>query len=325
MRRFLTAAAFALLAAAPLAAHADTAADYNLFVTGNLKMQGNSVAGRTAVGGNAQIQSFSIANGVPANTQNLVVGGNLTANGGSVKGKIVTGGTASFTSFNSAQYQPGAAIPVNFSAEAARLLWLSDTLGDYAQTGTTNVVDYGVHGSQISLAGANSGLNVFTLNGAVLADTNTFTLNIKPGSTALINVSGTSGLFYGSGVNIIGGDASSVLWNFYEATNLNFYSIGVKGSVLAPLADYTPTGYGNIDGQVFVKSFTGDWSGGSTTVNNFAFKGDLLKMVQPVVVNTPANALVGGGVPEPATWTMMILGFGAIGSLLRRQRRLARV
>lgn len=35
MRRFLTAAAFALLAAAPFAAQADTAADYNLFVTGN--------------------------------------------------------------------------------------------------------------------------------------------------------------------------------------------------------------------------------------------------------------------------------------------------
>lgn len=28
-----------------------------------------------------------------------------------------------------------------------------------------------------------------------------------------------------------------------------------------------------------------------------------------------------GGVPEPATWAMMILGFGAAGSLIRRQRR----
>ena len=29
----------------------------------------------------------------------------------------------------------------------------------------------------------------------------------------------------------------------------------------------------------------------------------------------------GGAVPEPATWTMMIVGFGGIGALLRRRRR----
>ena len=28
-------------------------------------------------------------------------------------------------------------------------------------------------------------------------------------------------------------------------------------------------------------------------------------------------------VPEPATWTMMILGFGAVGSMLRRRRAFA--
>lgn len=31
----------------------------------------------------------------------------------------------------------------------------------------------------------------------------------------------------------------------------------------------------------------------------------------------------GNGVPEPATWAMMLLGFGAIGALTRRQRALA--
>ena len=33
--------------------------------------------------------------------------------------------------------------------------------------------------------------------------------------------------------------------------------------------------------------------------------------------NTP-----GGGVPEPATWAMMIMGFGGVGSLMRRRRTL---
>jgi len=31
----------------------------------------------------------------------------------------------------------------------------------------------------------------------------------------------------------------------------------------------------------------------------------------------------GGGVPEPAAWALMLLGFGALGSALRRTRRLA--
>ena len=32
---------------------------------------------------------------------------------------------------------------------------------------------------------------------------------------------------------------------------------------------------------------------------------------------------LGGGVPEPAAWTMMILGFGAVGAVLRRRRHAA--
>jgi hypothetical protein len=31
----------------------------------------------------------------------------------------------------------------------------------------------------------------------------------------------------------------------------------------------------------------------------------------------------GNGVPEPATWTMMIIGFGGVGALIRRRRSLA--
>jgi hypothetical protein len=38
------------------------------------------------------------------------------------------------------------------------------------------------------------------------------------------------------------------------------------------------------------------------------------------VVNVQALAFVGGSVPEPAAWMMMILGFGAIGATVRRQR-----
>ena len=32
------------------------------------------------------------------------------------------------------------------------------------------------------------------------------------------------------------------------------------------------------------------------------------------------RSVLSGGVPEPAAWTMMILGFGAVGAVLRRRR-----
>ena len=36
-------------------------------------------------------------------------------------------------------------------------------------------------------------------------------------------------------------------------------------------------------------------------------------------------SLVGGAVPEPATWAMMLTGFGAIGGAMRAQRRVTKV
>ncbi|MGZ6018434.1 MAG: PEPxxWA-CTERM sorting domain-containing protein [Phenylobacterium sp.] len=34
------------------------------------------------------------------------------------------------------------------------------------------------------------------------------------------------------------------------------------------------------------------------------------------------GAALAGGVPEPATWGLMIVGFGGMGAMMRRQRRL---
>jgi hypothetical protein len=43
-------------------------------------------------------------------------------------------------------------------------------------------------------------------------------------------------------------------------------------------------------------------------------------LVSPDVQNGDPP-VIGGGVPEPATWAMMLVGFGGLGALLRRRRR----
>jgi hypothetical protein len=78
----------------------------------------------------------------------------------------------------------------------------------------------------------------------------------------------------------------------------------VHGSVLAPLAritNITP-----IEGSVVARSFK---QGGEVHLGTFGF-----------------DDLPGGGtgvVPEPASWAMLITGFGLVGAAARRRRAAA--
>lgn len=58
-------------------------------------------------------------------------------------------------------------------------------------------------------------------------------------------------------------------------------------------------------------------------VKNVVFGADLRQCITASCVTGPAGAILSpppGGVPEPATWAMMLFGFGGIGALLRRRR-----
>lgn len=43
------------------------------------------------------------------------------------------------------------------------------------------------------------------------------------------------------------------------------------------------------------------------------------------VTSVPPGTIGSGAVPEPSTWAMMILGFGAVGATLRRRQQTARI
>ena len=71
-----------------------------------------------------------------------------------------------------------------------------------------------------------------------------------------------------------------------------------NGSILAPLAAVTNNT--QINGTLVAGSFT---QGGEVHMKNF---GGLIP-----------------GIPEPASWALMIMGFGGAGAVLRRRRVLA--
>ena len=60
---------------------------------------------------------------------------------------------------------------------------------------------------------------------------------------------------------------------------------------------------------------------------NVVFGADLRQCTTQGCTTGPAGAILRelppGGVPEPATWLMMIMGFGGIGAMIRRRRGLA--
>jgi choice-of-anchor A domain-containing protein len=144
-----------------------------------------------------------------------------------------------------------------------------------------------------------NGVAVFTLTAAQLAglsgtNYNISFLNETSATSIIINVTG--GSFSEGGGENFNSDTyldEHVIWNFEDASNLNFKTWG--GAILGE--DATVTNTSPLNGFLYAENFTG---GGE--LHDFPFQG---------------------GVPEPETWAMMIVGIGGIGLMSRRRRNRA--
>ncbi|TNE38614.1 MAG: choice-of-anchor A family protein [Sphingomonadales bacterium] len=292
------------------AAHANTANGYNVFIFNDFSETNSEVNGAVAVGNNASFTSSGVGVSLPSDYSgaSLVVGGNLNYSNGQVfHGDVLVGGTVSGSGLGVTP--PGtvnanvSTLPVDFAAEATRFTDLSSSLASLSANGTVSGA------SSLVFTGTDATLNLFNITAEQLGGANEFSFVIPTGSTAVFNVSGSSftanwpGSFLLNGETIVNQSAdlaSSLLFNFSDATALTFNG-SWAGNVLAPNANVT-LNYGGFFGSLVANNAT------STT--------EFYDVRFPQINVGPIP-----GVPEPATWAMMIAGFGLIGAMARRKQR----
>jgi choice-of-anchor A domain-containing protein len=279
-----------------------------LTVGGNLSINaqinnGYSPAGLT-VGGNVS--------GLNLNTAGTVmVGGNLanfnghsgsTVTFGSKSGNFNTNGAVAtqltggqVTALKTSLQTQTATITTDLKALSHTLAGLTPTAGDSVSVPTSggNAHDLDV------VANAGSGFIVIDTTTAVInSASNELEEVLKTAGAGfvpvIINVTGASATLNFNQGNTVQFDPY-VLWNFENATSITVPR-GFNGGILAPLANLVSDN--QIQGSVAVASFD---QGGEVHLGTF-MPGDLL------------------GVPEPASWSLMITGVGLMGTALRRRR-----
>lgn len=232
------------------------AANWNVLVRQNFTGINSDVEGRVAVGGNLDVQNYSIASKMNGFTGTaLQVDGDFKWNNGQVFfGDARTGDatptTSGFTVLNGSLLPLGG--PSFIPAAMNDLSVRSNFWTTLPVNGTTNFQFGG-----LTLSGGTGDLRVFNVSGSNLAAANSFTINAPSTATVIVNVSGTSTQFKNAGFSLQGGvSGSKVLLNFSQATSLEFGGIGIFGSVVAPNANVTFNN-GQINGQLVANSFNG--------------------------------------------------------------------
>ena len=217
--------------------------------------------------------------------------GYLNANGGT----ITTNKGAAFTAGLQGGINSEAAnLEANLTSLSASLSGLGTTAGNSSANSygawTFNAVSDG------------TGKSVFNLPEAAFSGWQ-WTLNVAdPTLTVIFNVSGDGSYNWNSALaGAFAGMSDKIIWNFGDATKLDI-SQAVYGSILAPLAKV----------------------GANSALNGSVVAGEL-KASSGVNLGTYAGGNLGFGepeaVPEPATWAMLISGFGLVGFMMRRRNR----
>lgn len=127
-------------------------------------------------------------------------------------------------------------------------------------------------------------------------------------------------------LSVLNGGSTSFTFAGLTSLGLDFGSADSFNSFIVSLADGTSQTFTGED-VVAVGSADGDQSSVRTN-GRLTFNALTGPAITGLTLTSGGNSLeidnigiVGGAVPEPATWGMMLLGFGAVGVSLRNRKR----
>ena len=240
------------------------AANFAVFSDGafnSSESSGTSISGRIAAAGDVTLDGVSVNPAAGDSSPTIVAGGNFIAGmtthaGGTVNGGVQYGGTSSVAqNFTVNGGLTNAAPPFSFDSEFTSLKELSASLANLTQTpGATVSLAYGA----LTLTGTATGLNVFTVDAAQLAQAAGIVIDLtQPGATALINVNTATILSIAPMYMSLSGSATAtgIMWNLPLATGFNVtFGVAWKGTILAPNADVTGLNHPQLSGQLIAAS-----------------------------------------------------------------------
>lgn len=276
----------------------------NLYAIRDFSATSSDVEGAVVAGGNVSVSSYAInANNRAAfGEYALIAGGDLNLKSGSINhGGAYVGGTTTMQWTSAPTALP--TNPIDFAATERYYKNLTRQIAALDATGSVAPLWSGV---RVSGSGA-GGVDIFNVSADLFRTSSSWTLEgLTAGQTLVFNVGGDVGSFNGGGISFEPLSGYNVLFNFYEARELNVK--GVIGSVLAPYAAVSAN-WGVINGNVIVDS----WNSTIQVNANHYFT--------PVDVPGFGQAPGGHGeVPEPASLALILAGMGAAALAYRARR-----
>ena len=218
---------------------------YNAFVFNNFTASNAGMEGALAAGGTVNISSYSVGS-YPDRSQlasfsgryTLVGGADLkAANGVLYKGNAYEGGPSGDLKqpgfyLNGGKEGTGASPPIDFSSAAQELDALSASLGKNSAT-PGDSCKFDGYATTTCTAGS-PGLNIIDILDPTILSGKSIVIKSTFGSaTLVINVPGAGDKMGGAGFSAFN-NGQTVLFNFYQASSLQFGSSSFTASVLAP-------------------------------------------------------------------------------------------
>ena len=130
--------------------------------------------------------------------------------------------------------------------------------------------------------------------------------------TATNTYSATGGFTFDAGTNLISNVTYSPVQTGSGPTGPFNFTVGTADSLTQ--VTFSGDGFGDFNTYFFAQSLA---LGGTSAITGGSFLGTNISAGGSVTAATAA-------VPEPATWAMMLIGFGGVGVAMRRKRNLIR-